>query len=198
MRCVATAVFVAVLLAACQPDPTSRYTAWSNTHARDITAYAADLDAHDVGGVVPMSELLRTGRRWRSCHVDEFAVPAPTSWPAMHATLRLVRDLKAAGVVTEPNVASAWRSPEFNRCEGGSTGSKHLANNALDFDLRASPDTLPRLCAWWRRHGRDRRFGLGFYDATRIHVDTSGFRTWGLDYTRRTSLCTETAQRFGR
>ena len=39
------------------------------------------------------------------------------------------------------------------------------------------------------RHGAEHRFGLGFYSPTRIHVDTAGFRTWGRDYTRRTSLC---------
>lgn len=105
----------------------------------------------------------------------------------MPATLALVRDLRAARVVVDPAVASSFRTSAFNRCEGGSAKSRHLANNALDFDLETAADR--RLCAWWHAHGAKHRFGLGFYSPTRIHVDTAGFRTWGSDHTSRTSLC---------
>lgn len=36
--------------------------------------------------------------------------------------------------------------------------------------------------------------GLGFYTPTKIHIDTSGYRTWGNDYRRGTSLCMTRAQ----
>lgn len=79
-------------------------------------------------------------------------------------------------------------TPAFNACERGSRLSRHLANAALDFDLPAAVDAS-RLCRFWRQQGAQHRFGLGFYDPRRIHVDARGHRTWGRDYTRRTSLC---------
>ncbi len=188
----ALAVAVASLLAACEagspraPSQT-RYDAWRETRRADVDAYQAFLQARGVAGILPLQELLRSGRRWRHCGASEFAVPPRKAWQAMPATLRLVSTLRAAGVIARPTVASSFRTPGFNRCEGGSAKSRHLANNALDFDLGTAADR--RLCAWWRAHGAEHRFGLGFYSPTRIHVDTAGFRTWGLDHTRRTSLC---------
>jgi uncharacterized protein YcbK (DUF882 family) len=179
----------AAMLGACtDSSPEARYARFADAHRADISAYATFLRAQGVADVVPLSELLRTGRRWQHCGEAEFAIPARTTWPAIPDTLRLVRMLRAAGAIGAGRVASAWRSDTFNRCEGGSTRSKHLANVALDFDLDV--DATARLCDWWRAHGARHRFGLGFYDARRIHVDTAGFRTWGGDYTRRTSRCT--------
>jgi hypothetical protein len=78
----------------------------------------------------------------------------------------------------------------MNTCAGGSARSKHLENRAIDFDLPKRGDNVERLCAFWREHGQALNMGLGFYTATAIHVDTAGYRTWGGDYTWRTSLCT--------
>jgi uncharacterized protein YcbK (DUF882 family) len=97
--------------------------------------------------------------------------------------------LKEAGLVDERNIASAYRGDTLNRCAGGSDRSRHLSNNALDFDLAESPDNIKQLCEFWRNEGPALKLGLGFYTNTTIHLDTSGFRTWGTDHTRRTSLC---------
>lgn len=84
---------------------------------------------------------------------------------------------------------AAYRASGFNRCEGGSPRSRHLANAALDFDLAPTVDAVARLCDFCKEQGPRHRFGLGFYDARRIHVDSTQHRTWGRDYTRATSLC---------
>jgi uncharacterized protein YcbK (DUF882 family) len=110
----------------------------------------------------------------------------------MTPTLQLVAELRATGVLSGERVASAWRSRELNDCEGGSSRSRHLENNALDFDVAGGADVVA-LCGFWRRHGVRHRFGLGFYSPTAIHVDTSGFRTWGHDRHRGTSLCERNA-----
>lgn len=107
----------------------------------------------------------------------------------MKPTLKLTAELKAAGILTTAKVASAWRSATFNQCEGGSPGSRHLANNALDFDIAGQGIDVRVLCRYWRKHGAASRFGLGFYSPGKIHVDTSGFRTWGSNHHRDTSLC---------
>ena len=183
-------------LAACTPLPNEaeRYGRWHRTHAADADAYLTYLRQHGVDRVLPPQQILRSGRRWRRCGAEEFAVPPQQHWPAMIPTLRLVRDLRADGVLGPAAVGSVYRDPALNRCEGGAERSKHTVNAALDFDLTAPDDALRRtLCDYWRTHGRAQRFGLGFYANDAIHIDTAGHRTWGHDYTRRSSLCAQPA-----
>jgi len=184
-------------LAACQrasvPDPFERWLGAG--HATAVAEYRAHLTAAGVGDVVPMPQLLRRGRRWQSCGVEPFAVPARAQWDAMVPTLALVRDLRARGLIPGARVVSAWRDAAFNTCEGGSRRSRHLGNHALDIEFDAAPASTRGLCGFWQRHGAGRNFGLGFYTPTKIHVDTTGFRTWGSDFHRRTSLCLRPAGR---
>lgn len=182
---------LALAVAACDspPDTTQRYRQWLESgHGAQVAAYAAYLRGEDLERVLPMPDLLRSGRRWRRCQAEEFSVPPRAQWSEMKPTLELVAKLQAAGVLKGARVASAWRSSEFNHCEGGSSRSRHLGNNALDFDIARGIDA-EALCRYWRVHGISSRFGLGFYSPTAIHVDTSGFRTWGHDHHRGTSLC---------
>jgi hypothetical protein len=183
-------------IGACGTHPETveqRYQHWLDAgHRSQASAYDTFLRTQGVGQVVPLHELLRSGRRWRRCGVDEFVLPPRKGWAGIKPTLELVADLRTAGILQDATVASAWRSFAFNRCEGGSGASRHLANNALDFDINGSVD-VRKLCTYWRTHGVARKFGLGFYSAQRIHVDTSGFRTWGQDHHRGSSLCTQGA-----
>ena len=192
MRIAATCLLVATL-AACTLHPRTdeeRYTQWlSRGHAAEVAAYGAYLHRHGLDTILPMPQLLRSARRWRRCSTDEYVVPPESEWSAMRSTLVLVRELDRAGLLNDPRVASSYRNESLNRCEGGSTRSRHRLNNALDFDIAPSAHGVAALCAYWRQHGPSHRFGLGFYSDHQIHVDTSGFRTWGLDHTRRSSLC---------
>jgi uncharacterized protein YcbK (DUF882 family) len=101
----------------------------------------------------------------------------------------VVARLREAGLIDPALARSGWRDPVVNRCAGGATGSRHLHNNAIDFDLPERQGNIDGLCAWWRAHGPKARIGLGVYTPTAIHIDTSGFRTWGTNRTRRSSLC---------
>jgi hypothetical protein len=191
-RTAATSVLAATLLtAACQrapePAPFERWLAAG--HQAAVDEYAGYLATAGVGDVVPMPQLLRRGRRWRQCGGAAFAVPGRADWDRMVPTLALVRELRTQGLIRKGRVVSAWRDRAFNGCEGGSRGSRHLDNNALDIEFAADAATTRRLCAFWRRRGAQFGFGLGFYAATRIHIDTAGFRTWGHDYRRGSSLC---------
>lgn len=109
----------------------------------------------------------------------------------MVTTLSLVRELQGRKLVDSGRAVSAYRTETFNQCEGGSRFSRHRLNNAIDFDLSPELRRVQALCEFWRRNGARLHFGLGFYDDRRIHVDTSGFRTWGSDYTRETSRCAQ-------
>jgi uncharacterized protein YcbK (DUF882 family) len=167
-----------------------RFEAWADAgHREDVSAYRTRLERRQLADVVPMDTLLRTSRRWRICLHDEFATPPPALQPNIEPTLRVVARLRDAGLVDPSLARSGWRDARVNRCAGGASSSRHLQNNAIDFDLPERPDNVAALCAWWRRHGPKARMGLGFYTPTAIHIDTAGFRTWGNDRTRRTSLC---------
>lgn len=192
------AIALSALLPACgdhtpasQRTPAKlRFEAWIDAgHRDDVGAYRMRLEQQGLADVMPMDAMLRTSRRWRICLHDEFATPPATLRPNIEPTLRVIARLRDAGLLDPALARSGWRSARVNRCAGGASGSRHLQNNAIDFDLPARQDNVAALCTWWRTHGPKARMGLGFYTPTAIHIDTSGFRTWGSDRTRRTSLC---------
>lgn len=185
-------LIVALAVCGCMREQEDgRYSRWlaDPANAAQAAAYAAYLRDRHVANVLPIPQLLRTGRSWRRCNSSEFSVPPRSAWAAMVPTLSLVRELQERKLMDVARAASAYRTDAFNRCEGGSKLSRHRLNNAIDFDLAPDSARLQSLCDFWRTNGSRWRFGLGFYDDRRIHVDTSGFRTWGSDYTRRTSPC---------
>src|SRR5262245_52508198 len=105
-------VLLALIVAGCARRYESageRYERWLATgHREQVLAYEAHLRRHGVEGVVAMPQLLRSGRRWQRCRVEEFAVPPREDWAAITATLALVRDLENVGILKQPQVASAW------------------------------------------------------------------------------------------
>jgi hypothetical protein len=186
---VAIVVLATLLFSADTSDPHSRYLRWHREHAAEVGAYADFLAARGVGSVVPMRQLLRTGRSWRKCG-EEFAVPPRDAWPAIVPTLQLLAHLRGNGLLAgSSRVDSAWRSPPFNACAGGAPRSRHVTNGALDLEWISPPGGVETLCAAWRRDGPAHAWGLGFYSPTRIHLDTAGFRSWGKDHHWPTSLC---------
>ena len=185
-------VLVPALAARLLPTPEDRYHDWSSRpEAADAVAYRDYLRSHGLDAVIPAPALLRSARDWRRCGASEFAVPPREQWPHILPTLRAVRQLQADGLMDAGLMASGYRDAALNRCAGGSSRSRHVSNNALDFDLPESAENMRRLCDYWRKQGPALKLGLGFYTNTKIHLDTSGFRTWGSDHTWRTSLCTE-------
>jgi uncharacterized protein YcbK (DUF882 family) len=105
-------------------------------------------------------------------------------------TLQLLADLRSQGLLVGATAASGYRSSDYNRCEGGSSASRHLTNRAIDLDLpETAASQSEALCAAWRRQGPVQKWGLGFYSPTQIHLDTAGFRTWGFNYGGSSSLC---------
>lgn len=172
------------------PDADARFARWRQTAAAaQASAYATFLRSNGVGDVLPLQDLLRSGRAWQRCRAPEFVVPPKERWQALVPTLELVAELRQRRRLPDARAASVYRTVAFNACERGSARSRHLENAAIDFDLIPTAETTARLCGYWRRHGARHRFGLGFYDAERIHVDTRGYRTWGRDHSHTTSRC---------
>lgn len=166
-----------------------RYNAWSKKHGDEILAYQSFLDEKAVGDIVPMPQLLKSARDWKKCKAEAFTMPPRELWPNIVPTLLVIKKLRSEGVLINPIAASVYRDPVLNVCAGGSPKSKHMQLNAIDFDIDATPESLESLCHAWRTHGAELKLGLGFYAPTKIHLDTLGYRSWGSDFTHKTSLC---------
>ncbi|MEO6171494.1 MAG: hypothetical protein ABIP02_00105 [Arenimonas sp.] len=186
-------ILFAVFLTGCvcfrKPTDAERYATWSSKHGDEILAYQNFLDDNFVGDIVPLSQLLKSARAWKKCHAEPFTMPPKELWPNIVPTLLVVKKFESEGVLINPVAASAYRDPILNACAGGSLGSKHMRLNAIDFDIDATPESLETLCNAWRTQGAELKLGLGFYTPTKIHLDTLGYRSWGTDFTHKTSLC---------
>jgi uncharacterized protein YcbK (DUF882 family) len=172
-----------------KPTDAERYAVWSKKLGAEILAYQNFLDQNAVGDIVPLSQLLKSARDWKKCKAEPFTMPPKELWPNIVPTLLVVKKFKAEAVLINPKAASVYRDPALNACAGGSAKSKHLQLNAIDFDIDATPESLATLCQAWRTQGAELKLGLGFYTPTKIHLDTLGHRSWGTDFTHKTSLC---------
>ncbi len=139
-------------------------------------------------GVVPIHQLLRSASDWRLCRASPFALPPASNWPAVRATLSLLKVLDQQGILRQFEVVSAYRDPGLNRCAGGAVGSAHTRAFAVDILLPAWADPNP-LCRFWQQSGQAWNMGLGRYPSGRIHIDTAGYRTWGDDGRSGSSFC---------
>jgi len=187
-------------------DPSSgdAFSEWAYPNKERLDQYMdfiKFLDRHDVDLVVQNWQLWRVDNQYASrCGTDYFAVPPREKWAEIIPTLKLIRD-EIIPVTGPVEVVSAWRSPEINLCVNGAKASKHLSFAAVDLvatDFKDRDTLFGDLCALQARIGRSRQMGLGaYYDpdrsawnrAGRFHIDTSGYRTWGSDYTSKTNPC---------
>lgn len=165
------------------------YSTWAKPYRANIAAYKKFLQQRKVADVIPMPQLLKSARNWQECRAEPYAIPPQELWPRLVPTLLVVKKMKSAGALKKPVAASVYRDPALNDCAGGAKSSRHLQLNAIDFDIEASKNSLEKLCSVWQKLGPQYGIGLGFYTPTRIHIDTSGYRTWGADHSFKTSLC---------
>ena len=122
---------------------------------------------------------------------QRFEVAPFTEWNHLLQTLRFIRN-HVVPVVGPVDAVSGYRSEALNRCSGGAKESAHRHFFALDLVPQrpiSRAGLIRSLCAIHRFRGSDYAIGLGFYSATRFHVDSKGFRRWGPDGRGATSPC---------
>ena len=166
---------------------------WLPGHRGEVAAFEAYLVKQQLADVVPIYQLLRSASFWRECKAEPFEVPPASQWAQAGEVLLLLKELRAIGVLGPFSVVSAYRDEELNRCSGGSKRSSHM-RFAVDI-LPLGPTDDQKLCEFWRDQGSRWEMGLSRYPSGRIHLDRTGWRTWGADYTLRSSFCTQLAQK---
>lgn len=166
---------------------------WLPGHVAEVGAFEHYLAQQGVAGVVPTFELLRSASMWKECQASPFEVPPRAQWPLARDVLRLLQELRRTQVLGPFAVASAYRDPKLNRCAHGSAHSSHMRFAVDIVPLRPTDDQ--QLCKFWRNQGKQWQMGLSRYPSGRIHVDRTGWRTWGSDYHLRSSFCRQLAQK---
>lgn len=189
-----------LLLVGCASSPSqdprnpAAFAQWRAANEIQVAAYEGFLRTQGLAELVPLHELLRSASDWQKCQAQPFAVPPEAQWPDAASVLRLLADLKAEGILRRFEVHSGFRNAELNACAGGAARSAHLRAFAVDLTPSSPPTALAELCSFWRTRGRERNLGLGQYPSGRIHLDTVGYRTWGVDGSARSSPCQTQAQ----
>lgn len=177
------------------------YQMWLNSNsyrAQQVANYqrylSAQLGAHNVP---PLDQLLTTARSWERCGYEPYQLPPQELWSNIVPTLRLYSILKSQGVLPpSTEIRSVYRSPDLNDCAGGASGSKHMTAGAMDIWVPEYGDNEWRisnlqnnLCEFWQYQGSRYEFGLGLYSTGAIHLDTQGYRKWGVNYANSSSSC---------
>jgi hypothetical protein len=165
------------------------FTLWRAKHAEEVDTFSAYLVSENLADVVPMYQLLRSASMWKECQAEPFEVPPQSEWEKARDVLILLRDLRERGVLPSFEVVSAYRDPRLNRCAGGAPGSSHQ-KFAVDIAPLA-PEVAANLCRFWRERGKDWDMGVSRYPTGRIHIDRTGYRTWGASHKRASSYCLE-------
>lgn len=186
------ALVLCLAVAACgapaaTPDDQAEFDRWRGTHSiADFERYLAEAG---LNGVLPTRDLLRTATDWERCGGPRFEVPPREHWPHVKQVLGLVAELKKRGILKDVQGASAYRNPALNACAGGAARSSHTRSFALDLTGAPGQIDMAALCEFWRTQGKAWAMGLSRYPSGRIHLDTSGWRTWGADHTGRSAVC---------
>ena len=177
------------------------YNSWTavSDNLKQIRDYEIFLEKNGVGNIIPSYELLRTARDWQKCGRSEYMVPSRELWANQVPTLKIFKYLIASKVLTDFTVTSVYRDLSLNQCAGGASSSRHLFNSAIDFRIGPAipqPEdyayieyTKFKLCQFWSQYGSSLKMGLGLYSSGQIHIDSQGFRTWGPNLSRSSSMC---------
>lgn len=165
------------------PDTLQQYQNYFSSHLKQApTLYELTFNSH------PLSA---------DCAQFRFSLPSQDYWKNLLPTLELIEKLQLSGLFEHYKIVSVYRSKEANDCVHGAKGSKHLKNYAVDFqtlDAHKQPYANTQmieqqLCHFWRKEGKSYALGLGVYGKQRFHIDTQGYRTWGIGFKSVSSPC---------
>lgn len=174
----------------------------SETRRTQYNSLVQYLTEQKVLDVIPTWQLLTPDIESSTelCPIDTFVIPPKELWPNAVPTLQLIRS-HVIPYIGPVRMVSGYRPPTFNKCIGGAKNSVHMTFSGFDIVPVQFIDTASvfgKMCSQWALLPTNLKFGLGAYfdplknllnSAARIHVDTFGRRTWGYDYTFRSSYC---------
>lgn len=177
------------------------YLDWlvQSPNQQEVKAYKVFLWQHHLDSIAPDFELFQTARDWQKCNAQEFEIPPQEIWTNIIPTLQILKQLVDRKILDDFTVTSVYRNFNLNRCAGGADSSRHVFNAALDFRIGSAhpsadeqiiiQQTKNKLCQFWQEQGMNLQMGLGVYASGQIHIDSAGYRTWGIDHRGTSSPC---------
>ncbi len=131
------------------------------------------------------------------CQKYQFLVPPQIYWKNIVNPLQLIEKLKSYGLFSNYRIVHSYSLPESKQCYASSNVSHHDENQAVDFQLldennQPYPNQgmmYEKICQFWQQEGREFHMGLGIYDQNIFHIDTLGYRTWGIGHSLKRSPC---------
>lgn len=164
------------------------FNTWRLHHEAEISVLKKKLDDSGVSAVRPLNQILRSASDWKKCGADAYSVPPAVTHLSVVQTLKLIQQLEAAGAISPTaEIVSGYRPPALAKCASSTVSSAHTTRFAAD--LVGSESQAKALCTFWKREGARWKMGLSKYPSGRIHIDVTGYRTWGADCTCETSYC---------
>lgn len=176
----------------------AQYQAWKSKQDPNALKQYQLFFAGFMKAPPPLMELV-TNRNFvpKSCEHVRFSIPPKKYWNNLKSSLILLEKLHQNEYFKTYTITATYRNPELNRCVEGAKKSKHLQNFAVDFHILNPKEThkadsqklQKKLCDFWRKEGKRYKMGFGVYGNNRFHIDTQSYRTWGKDYTVKSSPC---------
>ena len=182
--------FISNVNASEKEDEKEEFKAWSsNQNQEAILSYFEYVNSRLKEDMDVIDLFIDRHEDARECKKEIFTIPPKSIWEQIVRPLKLLQELVSSEILGEYIILSTFRFEEANKCMGGAKHSKHLNNAAVDFKIAYDEDVEKALCSFWRKNGKRYNMGLGAYGDGYYHIDTSGFRTWGVGYGTKSSVC---------
>ena len=144
--------------------------AWIQAKGSDVTRYARYIQSLNLRNITPRMVL---APHFKSRGSVSNCLPPKTYWRKLGPTLKLIDTIVSRIGSPLKEIASAYRSPSYNRAVGGRTKSYHMQNMACDIKFHGVSTYHVAAAAKELRNQGLYRGGVGRYSAF-VHVDTRG------------------------
>lgn len=144
--------------------------AWVQAKGSDVTRYARFVQSLNLRNITPRMVL---APHFKSSGGVANTLPPKSYWMKLGPTLKLVDNIVSRLGSPLKEIASAYRSPSYNRAVGGRTKSYHMQNMACDIKIHGVSSYHVAAAARDLRGRGVFRGGIGRYPAF-VHLDTRG------------------------
>jgi hypothetical protein len=143
---------------------------WIQAKGTDVTRYARYIQSLNLRNITPRMVL---APHFKSRGSVPNSLPPKSYWKSLGPTLKAIDQVVTRIGCPLKEIASAYRSPSYNRAVGGRTKSYHMQNMACDIKIHGVSTYQVAAAAKEIRNKGHFKGGIGRYSAF-VHLDTRG------------------------
>lgn len=133
----------------------------------------------------------------KGCAQYQFTIPPKKYWKNMVNSLKLIEKLQSNGLIENYQIVHSYTPEQAHDCFSNANSSLHDDNQAVDIQLLNEHQQtytnhgvkVEKICQFWIEDGREYHMGLGGYNQDILHIDTLGYRSWGIGRSTKRSPC---------